>query len=196
MFEWITPYEQNLLQALQNLRCPALDFFLQALTTSGNAGMVWILWTFILLVLFQKRRLALTLGLALGIGFVITNICLKPLIFRPRPLTLLPSEIFSLLPIHPKDPFSFPSGHSCAGFAFATAMQCHPDPHRIQRVLAWCLGLLIAFSRLYFYLHYPTDVLAGIVIGVTSALIACFIMRRMEQKSPQRPFDRNEGLDR
>lgn len=115
---------------------------------------------------------------ALLLTFLVNIICLKNLIARPRPFIADPAFIPA---IKPPGGFSFPSGHSCS--SFACAMVLHRQLQgRLVRFAAWGLAGLIAFSRLYFYVHFPTDVLAGAVIGVVLGYLAVRIVRIMEEK--------------
>ena len=71
----------------------------------------------------------------------------------------------------PKD-YSFPSGHTQASFAAATALF---TGNKKAGICAYVLAALIAFSRLYLYVHFPTDVLAGVVIGICCGLLSAYV---------------------
>ena len=147
----------------QNLRTPAGDAFMVAVTTLGNAGAVWILLGILLLLRKKHRKTGIILLAALFIDFLVCNIYLKNLIQAPRPCEL--NTTVQLLISRPSD-YSFPSGHSLIGFAGAVSIwRMHP------RMGSWFLALagLIAFSRLYLFVHFPTDVLAGAAIGTALA---------------------------
>ena len=155
----------------QALRCPALDAIFPVITHLGDAGAVWILLAAVLLCIPKHRKTGLTMAVALLFGLLVCNLTLKPLIARIRPfdyqLLHFGKEIPLLIPA-PTD-FSFPSGHTNASFAAATALLLHD---RKLGIPAMIMAALIAFSRLYLYVHYPTDVLASIVLGAGMALLA------------------------
>ena len=152
--------ELTFLNALQALRTPALDGVMRFFTHLGDSGFVWLALTALLLAFRRTRRAGWVLAAALLFDAVLCNILLKPLAGRIRPCDIDPT--IALLVPHPHD-FSFPSGHTGASFAAAYVMLLGKSN---LWVCAMVLAGLIAFSRLYLYVHYPTDVLAGIVLGI------------------------------
>ena len=162
-----------LLLIADKLRGGVLDPVMTVLSLMGNGGAVWI-ETAVLLLFFRKtRRAGVAMLLALAAGYVIGNLCIKELVMRPRPF-VTHSDLTALL--DPGDPWSFPSGHALSSFAAATALWCF---HKKTGVLALVLAALIAFSRLYASVHYPTDVLAGMLIGIALAHAAAFLTDRI-----------------
>ncbi len=161
-FSWEFP----LLDTLQNIHSPILDRLMITVTSLGNAGIFWIL-TGILLLFFKKtRKCGFTVLLALLFSLLVGNVILKNWVARSRPCWIHP-DVALLIPT-PKD-FSFPSGHTQASFAAALSIfLCH----KRAGVCALLLAGLIGFTRLYLYVHFPTDVLAGLVIGCCLALLA------------------------
>ena len=155
----------------EQLWCPALDALMPAITRLGDGGAVWIALAALLLALPKQRKTGLTVALALLLGLLACNLTLKPLVARMRPfdyqLQYFGREI-SLLVSPPTD-FSFPSGHTNASFAAATALLLRS---RRAGIPAMLLAALIAFSRLYLYVHYPTDVLAAVALGAAVAFAA------------------------
>lgn len=162
-----------LLLIADKLRGGVLDPVMTVLSLMGNGGAVWIA-TAVLLLFFRKtRRAGVAMLLALAAGYVIGNLCIKELVMRPRPF-VTHSDLTALL--DPGNPWSFPSGHALSSFAAATALWCF---HKKTGVLALVLAALIAFSRLYASVHYPTDVLAGMLIGIALAHAAAFLTDRI-----------------
>ena len=139
----------------------------------GNGGAVWIALAVLLLFFRKTRRAGAAMLLAMGIGLLIGNVWLKELVMRPRPF-VTHSDLTALL--DPGDKWSFPSGHSLSSFAAATALFFF---HRKTGLLAYLLAAAIAFSRLYACVHYPTDVLAGIVLGILCGCIAAWVTDRL-----------------
>ena len=150
-----------ILQWIQdNLRCGILDTIMPAVTALGSGAALWLALTAVLLLRPQTRRTGWMLLGALALETVCCNLLLKPLVARPRPFALEPGV--QLLIALPGD-FSFPSGHTAAGFAAVSALYFGKSRLWLPALAA---AVLIAFSRLYLYVHYPTDVLAGAVLGV------------------------------
>lgn len=170
-----TQLDQNILLWIQSLRQEWMTPFWKSITFLGNAGWFWIMLALLLLIWKQTRKTGIAAFLALAMGAFITNLLIKPLIARPRPYSVV--EGLTAL-IGPQRDHSFPSGHSCA--AFAAAIVCwHMLPRKYGLPLLILAGLL-AFSRLYLGVHYPSDVAGGILIGLASGWIACRIMPAWE----------------
>ena len=160
-----------------HLRCSLLDFLMPAITHLGDAGILWIGLSILFLCLRKYRKAGLTMAVSLLIGLLVCNVTLKPLVARMRPydyqLTHFGREI-QLLISKPHD-FSFPSGHTNASFAAATALLLR---NRKLGLPAMILAALIAFSRLYLYVHYPTDVLTSVILGIGIADLANFLVNK------------------
>ena len=114
----------------------------------------------------KYRKAGLTMGLALIFCLLIGNLTLKPLIARPRPYTYFPEMTLLIAPLAD---YSCPSGHTFASFASATALFLH---HKKWGIAAYSLAAVIAFTRLYLYVHFPTDILGGIALGIFNGWIA------------------------
>jgi len=141
----------------------AADRIMVFFTTLGNLGFIWVLSGLILLLLPAHRRNGLILLAALLAGVLLGEGILKHLVMRPRPFTLLP-ELNLLIP--PPGTWSFPSGHTTSSAAAAVVLG------RVYPRWKWPVALvagLIALSRLYLTVHYPTDILAGGVLGFLCA---------------------------
>ena len=151
----------SILHGIQTtLACPLLDFVMPRLTALGNSGAIWLVAAGGLLCTRKYRRQGVILLAGLAAGALVGNVFLKHLVARARPCWLDPG--FSLLIPVPQD-YSFPSGHTLSSFVGATILT------RTDRRFGWAaipLAVLIAFSRLYLYVHFPSDVLAGAVLGV------------------------------
>ena len=154
-----------------HLRCPPLDFLMPVITMLGEYGFIWIAVCIFLLARKQTRRMGCACALSLLIAFVCGEIVLKNIVQRARPFTHLPD--LTLL-IAPPGSFSFPSGHTGSSFAAACSLTL---ANRRNGWWAIPMAVLIAFSRLYLSVHYPTDILAGALLGLFSALAACWLLR-------------------
>ena len=149
----------------------SLDTIWKLFSLLGNYGAVWI--ALAVLLFFRKtRRAGLAMLLALGVGYAVGNVWLKELVMRPRPF-VTHTDLTPLL--DPGDRWSFPSGHALSSFAAATALFFF---HKKTGLLAYLLAVCITFSRLYASVHYPTDVLAGAVLGILCGLAAAWVADR------------------
>ena len=157
------------------LRGAVLDPIVSFYTQLGNAGLLWIALSLLLLIWPKTRRAGFAGLVALLLSLIFTNGILKHLVSRPRPwLTLT-----GLVPlVVEKDPNSFPSGHTCAAFAAAVAWW-RTLPDRRLKVAGLVLAVLMGLSRLYVGVHYPSDVLGGAVFGTLYGLLAVFIVSRL-----------------
>lgn len=145
---------------------PVLDQLLYFLTWVGNKGGVWILISIVLLFKKENRKIGVKVIIALLLGLILGDIILKPMIGRIRPF-LKYSDITTI--IDGIGIYSFPSGHTTS--SFAASITIFMNNKKIGRFLI-LLASGIAFSRLYFMVHYPSDVIGGIVLGLICAVIA------------------------
>ena len=162
----------------ENLRCAFLDAVMPLITVLGDAGIFWIAVSVVFLLIPKLRKAGLSMGIALLMGLVVCNLTLKPLCARIRPYDFY-GEAMQLLVATPHD-FSFPSGHTIASFEAATALAIH---NKKLGVPALILASLIAFSRLYLYVHYPTDVLVSIGLGIAFAFISSWLTQKIAAKT-------------
>lgn len=166
MLEWITQLDFSVLYRIQDItKCAFLDFIMPKITFLGNAGLIWLLTAGTLLLLPKHRRAGILLLAGLAVGVIVGNIAMKNLFARPRPCWI--DTAVQLLVSVPKD-YSFPSGHTLSSVIAATVLTA--DDRRFAFV-AIPLATLIAFSRLYLFVHFPTDVLASIVLGIAIGII-------------------------
>ena len=161
----------------ENLYCKALDVFMPLVTMLGDAGLFWIAIAVVLLIFPKTRKIGLSMGAALLIGLVVCNLTLKPLMARIRPYDYQLEHFgkqITLLVATPHD-YSFPSGHTLASFEAAIALTIY---NRKWGIPAIVLAAVIAFSRLYLYVHYPTDVLFSLLISVGIAFLASWLVKK------------------
>ncbi len=174
---WIQKLDWRILKGIQEIfRCRALDFLMPKITLLGNVGIIWIITAVALLFTKKYRRCGILLGCGLLTGLLCGNIILKNLVARPRPFWQDTSV--ELLIKAPKE-YSFPSGHTLSSFIAATVLL---KTNKWIAIAAWALAACIAFSRLYLYVHFPTDVLMGMVLGVAIGLLVIFIDKKIKRK--------------
>ena len=167
ILEFFWQLDSGLLLWFQSLRQEWMTPFWKVVTSLGDGGWFWIALALIFLCFGKTRKAGIAALLALAVGALITNIILKPAFARIRPYEMIDGLI--LLVEKQKD-FSFHSGHYCESFAAATALLGHL-PRRIGIGLV-ILALLVALSRLYVGVHYPSDVLGGILVGIGAGCLA------------------------
>ena len=168
--------ELQILDVLQTIHNPVLDTIMCAITRLGDAGIIWILLCIVLLILPKTRKSGVVLMAALLVDLVVCNVILKPLVHRIRPFDVKTG--IELLVKRPTD-YSFPSGHTAA--SIASVMALYLAGEKKIWVPALVLAVLIAFSRLYLYVHYPTDVLGGMIIGIAAGAIGCWLVKKVQE---------------
>ncbi len=154
------------------IKNPFFDFLMPKITALGNGGLVWIIAAIVFLAIPKYRKGGVALALGLLAGLLLGNLTLKPLIARTRPFDLV--EGIELLITAPTD-FSFPSGHTLSSFIAAFILTMIDK--RFGYV-AIPLAILIAFSRMYLYVHFPSDILGGIVLAAIISAVIYFIFFR------------------
>ena len=145
-----------LLWIQNNIRFSGFNPVMEAITHLGDFGLFWILMMVVLLLSQKTRKIGVAVGIALLGSFVFNNLLLKNLVARTRPYEVI--DGLQLLVSRAVD-----SGHAASSFAAAVVMaKLLPKRYGIAALI---LAGLIAFSRLYVGIHYPTDVLFGAVSG-------------------------------
>lgn len=176
MLETLLTLDGALLLWLQDLRTPVLDAFFRLYTQLGNAGLVWIVLSVLLLFHPKTRKAGFWALIAMLFGLLCTNVVLKHLVGRTRPWLV----VEGLLPLVAEDdPNSFPSGHTCAAFACCVTW-ARFAARRWGRVLCLALAVLMGLSRLYVGVHFPSDVIAGCAVGCLCALLAWAVQGKAE----------------
>ncbi len=171
------------LTILQNIpRSGFFDSVFLFLSKIGTYGLVWLAAGIVLLFFKQTRRAGA--GVLIGcVGVLLFGeLLLKHVVTRVRPCEV--DQTFRLLVERPTSS-SFPSTHSAFAFAAATAIFMN---HKKSGIAVFVAALLVSFSRLYLFLHYPTDVLAGAALGVIMGIAGVKIYdfaRKKLQKAPQ-----------
>lgn len=165
-------WEFSVLDFIQtHLRSGIGDAVMPFLTHLGDSGMIWAIVALMLLVYPKTRKLGAAVAAALILEVLCCNLILKPFVARIRPCDI--NTAVQLLVPRPDD-FSFPSGHTGASFAAASALYCGGSRLRFPALI---LAVLIGFSRLYLYVHYPTDVLAGAALGAFLGWVGFALVR-------------------
>ncbi len=156
-----------------SLACPFLDFIMPKLTLLGDKGIVWIAISLVLLCTKKYRKCGVLCLCGMLAGLLIGNVALKNLIARPRPCWI---ENVGLLVKNPTD-FSFPSGHTLSSVISAVILTL---ANKRFAFFAVPLAVIIAFSRLYLYVHFPSDVLFGALLGVAIGFSTWFFGKKIK----------------
>ena len=183
MFPALTQFFNNLavsfdlpiLEWIQaNLQSGFMDIAMPLITLLSEDGIFWMVLATILLLFPKQRRTGLGMWFALAMGLVLCNMILKPLVGRIRPYDFqeLYNGVTIKLLIDGLSDNSFPSGHTIAAFEACIALLCGNKKLGVPAVI---MAFLVAFSRLYLYVHYPTDVIASIVLGSILAVIGYWL---------------------
>lgn len=165
--------EIAVLDWIQSIRTPIGDMIVPLITRLGDAGKVWILMSVIFLLHPKSRRNGVILAVALCVDLVLCEGILKNVFERTRPF-YVNTSVQLLIP-RPGG-YSFPSGHTAASFTAVAALYFAGERKRLWSVLV--LALLIAFTRLYLYVHYPTDIVGGVIAGIAAGYIGNRLVSR------------------
>ena len=167
-----------------NLWCPVLDVAMPIITLLGDAGIFWIAVSVLFMITKKHRKTGIGMMLALLMGLLVCNIWLKPTVARMRPYDFQMEYFLKEIPLlaGAMHDFSFPSGHTIASFEAAVVILLN---NKKLGITAMILACLIAFSRLYLYVHYPTDVICSVILGTAFAFLGNFLAGKIMGKLPE-----------
>lgn len=178
MFDAITRIDFSILNFIQeNIKNTLLDKIMVFITSLGNMSIIWIIIGICLLISKRYRKYGIMLFIALLLCAIVGNLTLKPLVARIRPFNSKP--LIDGLLIKESLDYSFPSGHTMCSFAPAVVLYYMNKKAGICAVI---LSTLIGFSRLYLYVHYPSDVASGAVIGIILGTLSIYLYNMIQSK--------------
>ena len=182
----ITSIDHVILLWIENhLRFAWMTPFWKLVTLLGNGGIFWILVCLVMLCMKKTRKAGIVMVIALIVNALLVNVCIKNVVARVRPYDAF-DDIIRL--IEAQKDYSFPSGHTSASFACAFGMYLGLRKEmKKYSIPFFVIATLVGFTRLYLAVHYPCDVLGGVVIGILSAFVALFLLSKMET------YKQNEG---
>ncbi len=169
MLDWLIALDGQILLWIQAyVRLSFLDPVVVFYTHLGDAGLLWSGISLVMICFPRTRRAGILSLAALALGGILTNVTLKQMVARVRPWHTVDGLTFL---VRETDPNSFPSGHTCAAFAVA-GVWFRTLPKRWMRVTGMVMAVLMGLSRLYVGVHFPSDVLAGAVVGLLASWLA------------------------
>lgn len=183
MFDFIINLDRTILYWIQDtLQCAFCDKFFVIATYFGEKGIFWLLSAILLIVFPKTRKIGITALAAIAVSFILSQLVIKNIVGRVRPFEYFNWNLALMLVDIPHDS-SFPSSHTSVSIAAAFAIFFCDKKFGIPAII---IAVLVSFSRLYLFVHYPSDVLAGIVLGTIVSVIAFFavdkIMNNIENK--------------
>lgn len=175
-----------------HLQSGFLDFLMPIITLFGDGGVFWIAVAVLLLIFPKTRKTGLGMGFALILGLLVCNVTLKPLAHRIRPYDFQWQNYQIEIPllVERLHDYSFPSGHTIASFEAATVLLKNSKKMGIPAMI---LAVLIALSRLYLYVHYPTDVIFSVFAGILFAFIGDALAAKVAPKLPSKKKGKYEA---
>ena len=178
MITLIQKFDSSILFFIKsNMHGPIMDKVMVISTYLGNGGIIWIILAVLLMISKKYRRLGFLAIAALILSTVLGEGVLKHVVQRIRPSVDIPAA--NLLITKPLS-YSFPSGHTTSSFAVAGVLAKYLKNYALE---FFSLASLIAFSRLYLYIHYPIDILAGIILGLICSGIIIYLSNKVNYYS-------------
>lgn len=182
VFDSFLHFDLSVFQWVQSIQNPILTAIMVTITTLGEEGIIFIAMGLVLLCTKKYRKVGFTVLAALVIMVVLNNLVLKDIFARPRPFNLDPQqyawwfEIYKFPEFGIKVPssYSFPSGHTSSAFAAAIAVLWYDRKIGIPTTV---FAVLMGFSRIYVEVHYCTDVIGGMIVGIVYALVAVLVAK-------------------
>lgn len=190
MMNLITQIDFYILNAIQGIRTEFLDFIMPVITYLGSGGIIWISASVLLIFFSKYRKAGIAVLVSLILGLILSTLILKGIVGRERPFNTYGAmfDSNSLLIGVPSGKFSFPSGHAVSSFSAAAVLLFY---NRKIGIPAFALAVLIAFSRLYLYVHFPSDVIGGAALGIIFAFASVFTVNTIWEKIHERKLSDN-----
>lgn len=182
--ELVNKLDSSVFEFFEGISCTILDWIFKIITFTGNGGMIWIILALALMVKKENRKISVAIILSLTAVAILNNLVLKEIFDRVRPFVADPSiELLIKIP----SGSSFPSGHASSSFACAVALFMF---HKKWGVTALVYAFLMAVSRVYLHVHYATDVLGGMIVGIICGILVVKIYSKIEYS-----FRKELGID-
>ena len=175
MFRKMRLLDYKVTDSITRIQCRFLDKLMVYSTYAGTGALIWWLIFAVPFVISQTYRYTgITMIVALGVNYLLGEVIIKKTVGRGRPSNLIDEDEMKIN--KPKDN-SFPSGHTASSFcAFTVTLWNCPVYFWLPALLIACL---ISFSRLYLRVHYLSDVIGGILLGLTDGSLICLIFNNL-----------------
>ena len=148
---------------------PLLDGPMATITLLATHAALWFILAFVMTCSKNWRSTGIAVIVAIAMAYIVTDLLLKPLVDRPRPFEVLDLTLI----VDPPTTASFPSGHTASSFAAAA---CILLKDRRAGIAAVAFACLVGLSRIYLGVHWPTDVIAGAIVGILCAFAATYLV--------------------
>lgn len=174
--ELITKFDSFVFSLAEMISCTFFDWFFRIITYTGDKGIVWIVVGLTLMTMKKTRRIGYAVIVSLLVTVILNNYVLKEIFDRTRPFVADPSIKLLIDVPHGS---SFPSGHTSSSFAAATAIFMYD---RKKGAFALIYATLMGLSRIYLHVHYPTDVIGGMIVGIVLAILVVLAIEKSYEK--------------
>lgn len=174
-------FEFQILNYIQeHFRSGFMDALMSVVSVMGKLSWIWVVLAVVLMIIKKTRKCGITLAIDLVFNLVAANLIIKPIVSRIRPCVL--NRTVQLLSEIPFDA-SFPSGHSLFAFGAATIIFIY---HKGWGLVAYLFAIIMGFSRMYLYMHFPTDVLVGGILGIIFGVVVYALQKSFLRSSGER----------
>lgn len=160
----------------KNMRSDWLDFLMKVFTFIGEAGIFGIAIAILCLCFKNYRKTGMYILITMALGFLIGNLLLKNVIARDRPCVVHPELVHT---ISCPSGYSMPSGHTLHSFIPAFVLLFNKKWK--SGIITFVLASLIAFSRMYFYVHYPSDILFGFLLAALLSFVVWILFTKVKK---------------
>lgn len=168
--------------------------FFEGISFIGKGGICLIIMSLLLMLYRPTRRFGTAMCLGLAIGAVFTNLIIKPWVARPRPYVDQSSIFYQYwlqVGQNVESDKSFPSGHTTAAFDCMTPVFILGNKR--LKFLALTFAILMGLARIYLCVHFPSDVLGGMIIGILAGILAVLIAKKLPQTWYEWEFGKKEA---
>ena len=178
-------FDQSITLAVHKLYESAGGFmtpFMELISFLGKDGICLIILSLLLMLFKRTRRFGTAMLFGVAIGALFTNVFLKVAIARPRPYADESGvfyQLWLLVGQNVESDMSFPSGHTTAAFSTMTALFLMGN--KKYSWTAFIFAFLMGLARIYLVVHYPSDVLGGIIVGVVAGCLGALIAAKLPE---------------
>ena len=182
--EFIQQFDDSILYYIyENWHNAFTDGLFITVSRIADCGLIWLVLAGIMLLKKDWRSTGIVMLFALGVGALVGSVILKNIICRERPFNV--DETLQLISVMPGGRYSFPSGHSNAAGACSTVIFLRDRRFGTAAVI---YAVMVAFSRVFLVVHYPTDVICGLLLGAACAIIMWKVMYKFTENTLEKVY--------